>query len=55
MAVRKKEAQAVAVFSKEQLVKSSKYIRYADFLNGNLCDDKKYTTEQVDNLITKHY
>ncbi len=44
-----------AVFTKEQLVKSKKYMPYADFLNGNLQDDKTYTAEQVENLISKSY
>lgn len=44
-----------AVFTKEQLVKSKKYMRYADFLNGNLHDDKTYTVEQVDKLISNYY
>lgn len=54
MATSKKE-QAVNVFTKEQLVKSKKYMRYADFLSGNLQNDKTYTFEQVDKLIFKHY
>ena len=40
------------VFTKEQLVKSKKYMRYVDFLNGNLRNDKTYTIEQVDKLIS---
>lgn len=43
------------VFTKEQFVKSKKYVRYVDFLNGNLRDDKTYTIEQVDKLISNHY
>ena len=43
------------VFTKEQFVKSKKYMHYVDFLNGNLCDDKMYTVEQVDKLISNHY
>ena len=43
------------VFTKEQLVKSNKYMRFVDFLEGNLQDDKTYTLEQVDKLISNHY
>ena len=54
MAANKKETTQ-SVFTKEQIVKSKRYMRYADFLVGNLRDDKKYTLEQVDNLISKNY
>ena len=54
MAQNKKE-QAVKKYTKVQLVKSNKYIRYVDFLTGNLRDDKMYTIEEVDNLISKYY
>ena len=47
--------QAVNTFTKEQLVKSKKYMRYVDFLNGKLRNDKKYTFEQVDKLISDFY
>lgn len=50
-----KREQAVMRFTKEQLVKSKKYIRYADFLNGNLLDNKEYTFKEVDDLISKYY
>ena len=43
------------VYTKEQLVKSKKYMRYVDFLNGNLQDGKTYTINQVDKLIFNHY
>lgn len=43
------------VFTKEQLVKSNKYMRFVDFLEGNLQDGKTYTLEQVDKLISNHY
>lgn len=56
MATSKKEAtQAVSVFTKEQLVNANRYMRYVDFLNGNLQDGKTYTIEQVDKLIEKFY
>jgi hypothetical protein len=50
-----KEQVAVDTFTKEQLVESKKYMRYADFLSGNLQNGKTYTLEQVDKLILKHY
>lgn len=43
------------VYTKEQLVKSKKYMRFVDFLDGNLQDDKLYTIEQVDKLISNYY
>lgn len=55
VATKKEVKQAVNKYTKEQLVKSKKYIRYVDFLNGNLQDAKTYTTEQVDKLISDFY
>ena len=56
MATNKKETtQTAALFTKAQIVKSKRYMRYVDFLSGNLRDDKTYTLEQVDNLIEKYY
>lgn len=42
-------------FTKNQIVKSRKYVCYVDFLNGNLQDKKMYTIEEVDELIEKYY
>lgn len=50
-----KKTQAVNRFTKRQLVKSNKYIRYTDFLNGNLQENKEYTFEEVDYLISNYY
>lgn len=59
MAVSKKQAenkkQADDVFTKEQLVKSKRYMSYVDFLNGNLQENKTYTIKQVDELISGFY
>ena len=55
MAKSKEQVVDVTKYTKEQLVESKKYMRFVDFLNGNLQDDKMYTIEQVDNLISKHY
>ena len=54
MAANKKETTQ-PVFTKEQIVKSKRYMHYVDFLVGNLRDGKKYTLDQVDNLIHKNY
>ena len=43
------------VYTKKQLVESKKYMRFVDFLNGNLQDDRMYTFEQVDKLISDFY
>lgn len=51
----KSKEQVANTFTKEQLVKSNKYMHYVDFLNGNLRDGRTYTIEQVDKLISKFY
>ena len=43
------------VYTKEQLVKSKKYMRFVDFLHGNLKEGELYTIEQVNNLISNYY
>lgn len=43
------------VYTKEQLVKSKKYMCFVDFLNGNLLDGKTYTKEEVEKLINDNY
>ena len=55
MAKSKEQVVDVTKYTKEQLVKSKRYMRYVDFLNGNLCDGKMYTVEQVDKLISNYY
>ena len=54
MAKNNKE-QSVVLFTKEQIVNSKRYMRYVDFLNGNLRDDNMYTLEQVEKLISDYY
>lgn len=54
MATVKKTTNA-ARFTKEQLVHSKRYMRYTDFLQGNLQNGKTYSFEQVDALINKSY
>ena len=55
MAKSKEQVVGVSKYTKEQLVESKKYMRFVDFLNGNLQDDKTYTIEQVDKLISNYY
>ena len=55
MAKSKEQVVDVTKYTKEQLVKSKKYMRFVDFLSGNLQDDKTYTLEQVDKLISNYY
>ena len=43
------------VFTKAQIVNAKRYVKYVDFLNGVLHDNKMYTLEQVDKMITNFY
>ena len=54
MAKNNKE-QSVVLFTKEQIVNSKRYMRYVDFLSGNLRNDNMYTLEQVEKLISDYY
>ena len=47
--------QSVVTYTKKQIVNANRYVRYVDFLNGNLQDNELYRLEQVDKLIEKHY
>ena len=49
----KEDKAIVAVFSKEQIVSSKKYNQYQDYLMGNLENDKQYSAQQVDDMLTK--
>lgn len=40
-------------FTKEQIVKSAKYEKYRDYLQGNLDNNKHYTISEIDSLINK--
>lgn len=40
-------------FTKEQIVKSEKYARFQDYLEGNLDEKKQYTISEVDSLISR--
>ena len=50
MAEKKKQ---LTTFTKEQIVKSAKYEKYRDYLEGNLDAKKQYTISEVDSLISK--
>lgn len=43
------------VFTKAQIVSAKRYMKYVDFLNGVLHDNKMYTLEQVDKMISNFY
>lgn len=47
----KKESKTT--FTKEQIVKSDKYEKYRDYLEGNLDAKKQYTVDDIDSLISK--
>lgn len=42
-------------FTKSQIVKSKKYVDRRDALNALLDDDKKYTFNQVDDILDQFY
>ena len=48
-----KKKQLTITFTKEQIVKSSKYEKYRDYLEGNLDVKKQYTISEIDSLISK--
>ncbi len=47
----KKESKTV--FTKEQIVKSERYEKYRDYLEGNLDAKKQYTISDIDSSISK--
>ena len=49
MAEKKKQL----TFTKEQIVKSDRYEKYRDYLEGNLDAKKQYTIDDIDSLISK--
>lgn len=40
------------MYSKEQIIKSKKYIKHRDLLNALLDDEKQYTIEEIEKLIS---
>lgn len=52
--VDKEKKQAEPAFEKEQFLLSAKYASRRDLIGAILCDDKKYTISQVDNLIDEY-
>lgn len=49
-----KDKPEITKFTKEQLVKSSKFKHNRDLIFVMLEDDKKYSTDEVDVLIQKY-
>lgn len=43
--------KTAAKYSKEQLIRSARYMRRRDLLGALLQDDKAYTLEEVDALV----
>lgn len=48
-----KKKQPTITFTKEQIVKSEKYEKYRDYLEGNLDAKKQYTIDDIDSLISR--
>ncbi len=48
-----KKKQLTITFTKEQIVKSEKYEKYRDYLEGNLDAKKQYTIDDIDSLISR--
>lgn len=42
-------------FTKSQIIHSKAYENYRDFLTGVLKGNKKYTKDDVDNIIKKYF
>ena len=53
MSNKKTETKQEAVFTKEQILASKKYLNRRDVLGAILSDGKTYTLEQVDTLLEK--
>ena len=41
-------------YSKEQIVKSKRFVNYVDLLNATLKNNKKYTLNQVEEIIINY-
>lgn len=50
-----KKKDTASLYNKNQIVKSKKFAKYQDFLNGNLEEDKTYTIENVEEMIKSFY
>ena len=46
--------QVEDTYSKEQIVKSKRFANYVDLLNATLKDNKKYTLNQVEEIIINY-
>lgn len=53
--IEKKVVKETQMFSKSSIVNSSKYINKRDALNTILSDDKKYSLDEVDEMLIKFY
>ena len=42
------------LYGKEQILSSKKYAEYKDLLNGVLENDRTYTADEIDKLITDY-
>ena len=42
------------LYGKEQILNSKKYAEYKDLLNGVLENDRTYTADEIDKLITDY-
>ena len=50
----KKVKQVKDTYSKEQIVKSRRFANHVDLLNATLKDNKKYTLNQVEEIIINY-
>lgn len=54
MAIKEKKTVETTVntFTKEQILKSKKYVHFQDLVNVLLLDSRTYTLEEVDKMIS---
>lgn len=57
MAKKKEATEAVAepTFTKKQFVQSMRFAKHRDIINVLLEDDKKYTRDEVENIIAEFF
>ena len=51
----KKEQKKELLFTKKQIISSQRFSDYQDFLNGNLDDNKMYSSQAVNDLLDKFF
>ena len=49
-----KAEEKKSAYGKEQILNSKKYAGYKDLLNGVLENDRPYTADEIDKLITNY-